>query len=255
MDMFEEMIEDIEGSQIIENMNYLVGKYSYDNGMVGRIIGKIEDLGIGSVCIGLAVVVAVHCIIWGVGAKDAVVVKVWNTGVYYVSAIGGLLCMMWLVCRSFCGDGRGTRQGVWTGVVSMVPMVVGILSVGVKGSRESIGMGVMSCVMVGGLYFVCEGIRGRSAAVFGVGSMVMCVVRGDAVLGLVGDGVWLYVCGALFVSVCMVLGVWWMCCGFECCEALCDVVFAVCVVVSTAISWSGGGHGCVRVSGCDREID
>ncbi|UTX43066.1 Verify 3D Structural Homology [Encephalitozoon hellem] len=65
MDMFEEMIEDIEGSQIIENMNYLVGKYSYDNGMVGRIIGKIEDLGIGSVCIGLAVVVAVHCIIWG----------------------------------------------------------------------------------------------------------------------------------------------------------------------------------------------
>ncbi|KAG5858498.1 hypothetical protein KMI_20g20050 [Encephalitozoon hellem] len=30
---------------------------------------------------------------------------------------------------------------------------------------------------------------------------------------------------------------------------------SIVVTVSTAISWSGGGYECVRVSGCDREID
>ncbi|WEL38141.1 hypothetical protein PFJ87_04g02050 [Encephalitozoon hellem] len=33
------------------------------------------------------------------------------------------------------------------------------------------------------------------------------------------------------------------------------VGLAIVVAVSTAISWSGGGYECVRVSGCDREID
>ncbi|UTX42314.1 DUF1686 domain-containing protein [Encephalitozoon hellem] len=237
---------------------------THSSGIIERVIQKIKGLEIGGVLIGLVIVLLVYCTMEETAESSTKAGKGLDRGLYYVSVIGGLAYLVWVVGSSYCydevdevvkGAKNGTRWKGLTGVMSMVPIVVGVLSVGGE-SREGITMGMVSAGVVAAQHFVGDEMRWREIVAAAVGSGLVCVVYFDVMWNFLGDGVGLYYVWTLMVVfVCMLVGgryMWRE--SFRIGAVLRYVVFMVTLVVSTAISWSGVCV-CPSVSGCDREID
>ncbi|UTX43266.1 DUF1686 domain-containing protein [Encephalitozoon hellem] len=255
--------KEIVSSDVIENVRKIV-QDDTSSGIVERVIQKIKGLEIGGVLIGLVIVLLVYCTMEETAESSTKAGKGLDRGLYYVSVIGGLAYLVWVVGSSYCYDEvdelmkgveSGTRWKGLTGVMSMVPIVVGVLSVGGE-SREGITIGMVSAGVVAAQHFVGDEMRWREIVAAAVGSGLVCVVYFDVMWNFLGDGVGLYYVWTLMVVfVCMLVGgryMWRE--SFRIGAVLRYVVFMVTLVVSTAISWSGVCV-CPSVSGYNREID
>lgn len=106
---------------------------------------------VGNISLVFFLVLCIHAsAFWETKYESTALGRSWNITLYLLVTVGTMLDLAWRIARSLQDDGvKETAEKKWTAVMSMIPMIVGLLNVKkMIGDGELRNMGTVNVVML-----------------------------------------------------------------------------------------------------------
>ncbi|AFN83770.1 hypothetical protein EROM_091540 [Encephalitozoon romaleae SJ-2008] len=131
---------------------------------------------VGNLCLGFIAVGCIQIILWAIGQNDTSLGNAWNTTLYSLALVGAMIYLLWIVKREYNKDDKPVKGNVelWAAIASMMPMIVGLPSMGlIKSSMYCLTMVATSIVTLYAQHLSSTGMNRKEMAILMVGNILV----------------------------------------------------------------------------------